>query len=128
MISLETKLGLKPGTTAYTVHAPDDYSLNATKTHRLVAAGELPGNLEWLQVFYSSAQSLLDDIPQLSQKLASTGQLWVCWPKKTAGVKTDLTDRVVREILLATGLVDVKVVAVNKTWSALKFVHRLVNR
>jgi hypothetical protein len=54
--------------------------------------------------------------------------LWISWPKDSSGVATDLTENVVREIGLATGLVDVKVCAVDATWSGLKFVRRLKER
>ena len=54
--------------------------------------------------------------------------VWVCWPKKASKVPTDLDDGVVRELGLAAGLVDVKVAAVDETWSGLKFVRRLRDR
>ena len=54
--------------------------------------------------------------------------VWVCWPKKSSGVRTDLTENVVRDVALATGVVDVKVAAVDETWSGLKLVRRLADR
>jgi hypothetical protein len=54
--------------------------------------------------------------------------LWVSWPKKSSGVPTDLSENVVREIGLEAGLVDVKVCAIDETWSGLKFVWRLRDR
>ena len=54
--------------------------------------------------------------------------LWVAWPKKNSGVPTDLNEGVVREFGLAAGLVDVKVCAIDDTWSGLKFVRRLKDR
>ena len=56
------------------------------------------------------------------------GRLWVCWPKKTSGVATDLTESIVREVGLAEGVVDVKVCAVDDIWSGLAFVRRLRDR
>lgn len=50
--------------------------------------------------------------------------IWVSWPKKTSGVKTDVTEGVIREVALPLGLVDVKVCAVDATWSGLKLVIR----
>jgi hypothetical protein len=61
-------------------------------------------------------------------RLATAGRLWVCWPKKSSGVPTDLTENEVRELGLAGGLVDVKVCAVDATWSGLAFVRRLADR
>jgi hypothetical protein len=54
--------------------------------------------------------------------------VWVCWPKKASKVPTDLDESLVREIGLGSGVVDVKVAAIDATWSGLKFVRRLVDR
>lgn len=61
-------------------------------------------------------------------RLTLAGGLWVCWPKKASGVQTDLTEQMVREQGLDCGLVDVKVAAIDPTWSGLKFVRRLGHR
>ena len=61
-------------------------------------------------------------------RIAQAGFVWVSWPKKTSGVATELTENVVRDFGLAQGLVDVKVCAVDDTWSGLKFVRRLKDR
>ncbi|MGY1807703.1 hypothetical protein ACI8AF_10060 [Blastococcus sp. SYSU D00669] len=66
--------------------------------------------------------------PALVPRLATAGRLWVCWPKRSSGVPTDLTEDVVRDFGLAEGLVDVKVCAVDATWSGLAFVRRLRDR
>jgi hypothetical protein len=50
--------------------------------------------------------------------------VWVAWPKRASTVPTDLTENVIREIVLPTGLVDVKVCAIDETWSGLKLVVR----
>jgi hypothetical protein len=57
-----------------------------------------------------------------------SGTLWISWPKKSASLKTDLNENRIREIGLENGLVDVKVCAVDETWSGLKFVYRLKDR
>ena len=59
---------------------------------------------------------------------ADSGGLWIAWPKRTAGVATDLRESIVREVGLAHGLVDNKVCAVDETWSGLRFVYRLSDR
>jgi len=64
----------------------------------------------------------------LTEHLVTNGMIWVCWPKKASGVPTDLTEDVVRQLALAGGLVDVKVCAVDETWSGLKLVRRLRDR
>ena len=62
--------------------------------------------------------------PELLAAIRPAGMIWVSWPKKSSGVKTDMTDDVIREIALASGLVDVKLCAVDETWSGLKLVIR----
>ena len=71
---------------------------------------------------------LRDRWPRLVPRLTTAGRLWVCWPKKSSGVPTDLSEPLVREFGLAAGLVDVKVCAVDATWSGLAFVRRLQDR
>jgi hypothetical protein len=72
------------------------------------------------------------DLERLAAKaiaaLPDHGMLWVSWPKKASGVATDLTENVLRDVLLPTGWVDTKVAAVDETWSGLKFVKRLAER
>jgi hypothetical protein len=58
----------------------------------------------------------------------TAGAIWVCWPKKSSGISTDLTENDVREFGIANGRVDVKVAAIDATWSGLKFVIRLADR
>jgi hypothetical protein len=64
----------------------------------------------------------------LARALEPAGGLWIAWPKKTAGVATDLSENVVREVGLDNGLVDNKVCAVDDVWSGLRFVYRLADR
>ncbi|HUQ98986.1 MAG TPA: DUF3052 family protein [Gemmatimonadaceae bacterium] len=65
---------------------------------------------------------------QLRDRLETNGMLWVAWPKKSSGVKSDVDENLVRDYGLAAGLVDVKVCAIDDTWSGLKFVRRLRDR
>ena len=71
---------------------------------------------------------LTRNFSRLAAKLQPAGMLWIAWPKRTSGVASDLSDGIVREIGLDAGLVDVKVCAVNETWSGLKFVIRVKDR
>jgi len=79
-------------------------------------------------VFTRSERALAAIFAQLAPKMADTGMIWIGWPKKTSGVVTDLSEDVVRRAGLAAGLVDVKVCAIDATWSGLKFVRRLRDR
>jgi hypothetical protein len=64
----------------------------------------------------------------LPDRLAVAGGLWLTWPKRSSAVTTDIGEADVRAIGLATGLVDVKIAAIDETWSGLRFVRRLVDR
>jgi hypothetical protein len=86
------------------------------------------GPLDFAMIFVKSASDLQRQFSLLAKQLAPAGMLWVSWPKKTSGMATDLTENDVRKIGLEAGLVDVKVCAVNETWSGLKFVIRVKNR
>jgi hypothetical protein len=86
------------------------------------------GDLDFAIVFARGKSGLKKDFPRLRDRLVSNGALWVAWPKKASGVETDLSENIVRSIGLEAGLVDVKVCAVDHTWSGLKFVRRLKDR
>jgi len=58
------------------------------------------------------------------QTIRAEGMIWVAWPKKSSGIRTDLTESVIRDYVLKTPFVDVKVCAIDDTWSGLKFVIR----
>jgi hypothetical protein len=67
-------------------------------------------------------------LPVLLEKTATAGMIWIAWPKRSSGVKTDLDENGIRELALPLGVVDVKVCAIDATWSGLKLVRRLSNR
>ena len=74
--------------------------------------------------FVTRRRELQRRAPRLRETVAPDGMVWVCWPKRAAKVDTDVTEDVVREVLLPTGLVDTKVAAVDETWSGLRLVVR----
>ncbi|HSD78139.1 MAG TPA: hypothetical protein VLA98_12070, partial [Solirubrobacteraceae bacterium] len=80
------------------------------------AAVELPADL--------ARAELERRVGRLRDAIAPDGMLWVAWPKRASGVPTDVTEDIVREVALPTGLVDVKVCAIDATWSGLKLVVR----
>lgn len=75
-------------------------------------------------IFHASAAKLRADLENLRPRLAPDGMIWVSWPKKAAKVETDITEDVIRRLALPLGYVDVKVCAVDETWSGLKLVIR----
>ena len=92
------------------------------------APGAGRGTHDFIHCFATARRTLAARFPALEHALTPAGMLWVSWPKGTSGVATDLAENVVREIGLANGLVDVKVCAVDATWSGLKFVRRVKDR
>ena len=127
--SLVDKLGIKPGMRIAILGAPHGFraALGALPDGVTVTATPR-GTLPFVH-FFTKQRSLLEKrFPALKRALAQDGALWVSWPKKSSGVATDLTEDVVRAVALAGGLVDVKVCAVDETWSGLKLVRRLKDR
>jgi hypothetical protein len=118
---LPAKLGIKAGSRVLLDGVPEDVPLDG---HR--RPGREPYDVVLL--FAPDAARLHARWPALVPRLTTAGRLWVCWPKKSSGVPTDLTDDVVRDVGLAEGLVDVKVCAIDATWSGLAFVRRLEDR
>ncbi|MGH9314704.1 MAG: hypothetical protein ACRD1S_16090 [Vicinamibacterales bacterium] len=121
---LPQKLGIKPASTAGLVGAPDDFqkTLGALPAGaKLVRAPKDPVDL--IVWFTTTRQGLAGNLGRIA-KLAGAGGLWIAWPKKASGVPSDLTEDVLREVILPTGLVDVKVCAIDQTWSGLKFTRR----
>jgi hypothetical protein len=86
------------------------------------------GTLDFAMLFVRTESELKKGFPRLRDRLESNGMLWVAWPKKASGVATELSEGEVRTFGLEAGLVDVKVCAVDHTWSGLKFVRRLKDR
>jgi hypothetical protein len=84
----------------------------------------LRGRFDVIVQFAGSRAALERRLEALIAALEPRGGLWIAWPKRSSGVESDLDDRVVREILLAAGLVDNKVCAIDETWSGLRFVRR----
>ncbi|MCW5875745.1 MAG: hypothetical protein KIS85_02575 [Anaerolineales bacterium] len=127
---LAQKLGIKPGQRACVLHAPAGYLqlLNAPDGVEWLAQLGEPHDLDFIHYFTLEAAQLAAGFAALKTALAYDGTLWISWPKQASKVPTDLNENAVRELGLQTGLVDVKVAAVDDTWSGLKFVYRLEDR
>jgi hypothetical protein len=125
---LYKKLGIKPGQTAWFSGAPDGYDSELLKAGAFQTAKKLAKDLDFLHFFTSSRAELSRELPKLRGSLKVNGMIWISWPKKSSGVATDLDENIVRDLGLKAGLVDVKVCAIDETWSGLKFVFRLKDR
>lgn len=127
--SLVDKLGIKAGASLLILGAPKAYAKTLGPLPRDVAVARTPRpGLDFIHLFTAKRADLERRFGALHKALAPAGMLWISWPKKASRVPTDITEDVVREVALARGLVDVKVCAVDDTWSGLKLVRRLKDR
>ena len=126
---LPKKLGIKPGARLALLGAPAEFE---------AVLGDLPAGVRVLTrlgrdldviVFFSdSERRYRARFEAMKASLAPNGGLWIAWPKRSSGVRSDLDENLVREVALAGGLVDNKVCAIDPTWSGLRLVYRLRDR
>lgn len=121
---LPRKLGFKPGMAAAFLDAPERVSDLLGELDDVSVRTRLGGRLDVVLCFVTQRSVLARRAAALRRAVHPDGMVWVCWPKKAARVSTDVTEDVVRAVLLPTGLVDVKVAAIDETWSGLKLVVR----
>lgn len=121
---LARKLGIVEGTTVGLVDPPDGFlaRLGPLPAGVSVAPDEQPA--EVVVVFSTSADHLVPAFQAAMARIPSDGAIWVAWPKKRSPRETALTEDRLRDLLLATGMVDVKAAAIDGTWSGLRFVVR----
>ncbi len=118
------KLGLKGGQRLWVVDAPRELpQLLAGAPERLVRLTRL-AEFDVALLFVMSRTALAATLSRALHKLAPGAMIWVAWPKKSSGVATDVTEDTVRDVALPLGIVDVKVCAIDATWSGLKFLRR----
>jgi hypothetical protein len=86
------------------------------------------GNTKFVHLFVTRRRELASQLSILRRKIAEDAALWVSWPKKSSAVATDVTEDVIRAVALPLGFVDIKVCAVDDTWSGLKLMIRKENR
>jgi hypothetical protein len=123
---LAKKLGLTDGAKAYLSKTPE--TLVSLFAGLAVDATLGKGPYDYIHVFETDEAALKKGFPTLAPRLADAGILWISWPKKASKKQTTLDEGKVRELGLATKLVDVKVCAVDEVWSGLKFVRRVKDR
>ena len=127
---LPKKLGIKPQHRVLVDHAPHGF-ISATLgplpgTFVNVRAGRDPYDV--VIAFRASVAEFDRWLERDISRINKDGSLWIAWPKKVSGVKTDLDENIVRGHALAAGVVDVKVCAIDQVWSGLKLVYRLTDR
>jgi len=123
--SLQQKLGIKPGFRIFVTGAPTPYDkIVGQLPAGAIIVSRATSGLDLIHIFASERKALAERLVRLRDAIKPDGMIWISWPKKASKLPTDLTDNVVREVALPLGLVDVKVCAVDATWSGLKFVVR----
>ena len=126
---LVKKLGIKQGFKIFIKNAPQNYpDLIAPIPPNVEIISDLSPNLDLIHFFSKSRFELSASIEDYSTFIKQDGMIWISWPKKSSKVPTDITEDIIREIILPLGLVDVKVCAVDEVWSGLKVVIRKENR
>jgi hypothetical protein len=128
---LPRKLGIGDGDAVALIGAPgwlEDLLGEVPSVDQLHTDLDGDALFDVIVVFVSWRAELEAELGRLRDRMAPACGLWVAWPKKTAQVPTDMSDNVVREVALPTGLVDNKVCAIDETWSALRLVIRRENR
>lgn len=126
---LPQKLGIKPGLNVVTINAPTNYCrLLGTIPENVTFSDRLKADSSFVHVFIKKRSELQKTLSVLRKKIAHTGTVWVSWPKKSSGVPADVTEDVIRAVALPLGFVDVKVCAIDETWSGLKLMVRKENR
>jgi hypothetical protein len=124
------KLGYAPGTRALAVDAPGGYArlLSLPPEVKVSWLGRPERGMRFVHVFAKESTSLQGELARLRREIVPDGVVWVSWPKRASGVPTDITEDTIREIAIPLGFVDIKVCAVDKTWSGLKLMIRRTER
>ncbi len=127
---LAKKLGIKDGYSILLYNHPKHYfGLFSDLPHNIKELHEpQPESADFIHVFCTTFSELQESVNTYKPALKMNGMFWVSWPKGSSTIKTDLKREPIREYLIKTGLVDIKVAAIDKNWSGLKFVYRVKDR
>jgi hypothetical protein len=124
---LAQKLGIGAGARVLVIGEPAGFQ---------AALGELPEGVERTSslagkrpfgvavIFVEQRAKLSPAFARITPRMTSAGGVWIAWPKRTSKIATDVTEQVLRDVLLPTGWVDNKVCAIDERWSGLRFVLR----
>lgn len=119
------KLGIKPAMTVALIGAPEGFEKTLAGQPDNARVARTGTSAALLVIWWpASASDLASRIRKVDARIAEGGSIWIAWAKKTSGIKTDLSDSLVRETGLANGLVDYKVCAISDVWSGLKFARK----
>ena len=125
---LAKKIGIKPGDRLALVGVPKGFEKELEGLPQGVRFVGEHAEAEVAIVFAQSMAEFKKAFSVATKRMPTEGMVWAAWPKKASGIQTDLDESKIREFGLGTGVVDVKVCAINDTWSGLKFVIRVKDR
>ena len=122
---LARKLGIKDGARVFLTNAPANYArMVAPLPAGVRMVTSIDDHTDLIHMFVTRRRDLDTGLRRTIQLMRTDAAVWVSWPKKASGVATDVTEDTIREVALPLGLVDIKVCAVDETWSGLKLVVR----
>jgi hypothetical protein len=127
---LPRKLGIGEGDGVALIGAPERFEDTLGELPDVSLHTDLADDMRYdvIVAFMTERAELEAELPRLRARMAPACGLWIAWPKRTSNVPTDMTDHVIREVALPTGLVDNKVCSIDDTWSGLRLVIRRENR
>ncbi|MFL6585108.1 MAG: DUF3052 domain-containing protein [Chthoniobacterales bacterium] len=126
---LVRKLGIKPRERVVTINRPANYrELLAGLPEGVVVANRTMPGATFVHLFVTDRSDLARELKRLRREIDEAGTVWVSWPKKSSRVTSDVTEDAIRAEALPLGFVDVKVCAVDETWSGLKLMIRRSER
>jgi hypothetical protein len=126
---LAQKLGIKPAMTITVINEPANYrQLLGEGADGVEFSDRTRTDSSFVHLFTTRRSELEKQLSQLRKKIPDTATIWVSWPKKSARAPTDVTEDVIRAVALPLGFVDVKVCAIDETWSGLKLMIRREQR
>jgi hypothetical protein len=124
--SQAAKLGIRPGQRVHLHHPPAGWALADPPPGLAEAGADGPADL--IIGFFAARAEVAAELDPLARRIFPAGALWVAWPRRAGGHRSDITDNLIRELALPLGLVDVKVAALDDDWSGLRLVWRAANR
>jgi hypothetical protein len=126
---LAKKLGIQPNAELFVYNKPKEYEqLIGPMPEGVKIVSKMTKTTDLIHMFSSNKLELANVLKTTMEQMKPNAAIWVSWPKKSSKVATDITEDIIREIALPMGLVDIKVCAVDETWSGLKLVIRKKNR
>jgi hypothetical protein len=127
--SVVEKLGITKGHTLYVHTAPPSFVTVLKQLPSEVRVLDRLTRPQDIIIFFTTTYTdLIKYFAKFKEDLSMNGMLWVCWPKGSSKIPTDVNENIIREVGLDLGLVDVKVCAIDTDWSGLKFVYRTKDR